>query len=72
MEKELQKIYDSEINVQIYSFWDAEWRVAVMVDGQWKHPSGYDIVSHRDIIPALQDAIKEHLPESKYAKDLLS
>lgn len=70
MEQELQKIYDSEINVQITSLWDAEWRVAVMVGNEWKSPSKYDICSLSEVITCLQDAIKEYLPESEYAKSL--
>ena len=70
MEQELQNIYDSEINVRIYNFWDSEWRVAVMVGQEWISPKGYDIVSLREIIPALQELIRLHFPESYYAKSL--
>ncbi len=70
MEDELQKIYDSEINIKISSFWDADWRVAIMVGEKWVTPENYDIVDLKDIIPALQDLIKKHLPQSEYAKSL--
>lgn len=60
-------MYDSEINVQIQSFWDAEWRVAVMVSDKWVFD--FDVVSIDEIIPELQSLIKKYLPESHYAKN---
>ncbi len=43
MKEELQKIYDSEINVRIESFWDAGWRVAIMVGDKWKYSTYFDL-----------------------------
>lgn len=65
-------MYDSEINVRIESFWDAEWRVAIMVHNKWVYATNYDIVDFDEIISGLQDLIKEHLPDSAYAKTLLA
>jgi len=70
MEEELKKIYDSEINVQIQSFWDADWYVAIMVGDKWVKPEKYDCCNLEDVIPALQELIKKHLPNSEYAKNL--
>lgn len=67
MKEELQKMYDSEINVRISSFWDAQWRAEIMVD-EWK--SDWDVVNLDQIIPALQELILKYLPDSKYAKEL--
>jgi len=41
-----------------------------MVGNEWKSPSKYDICSLSEVITCLQDAIKEYLPESEYAKSL--
>lgn len=70
MIEELQKIYDSEINIRIESFWDAEWRVAIMVNNEWKYPSEYDICSLEEVVPCLKELIKKYLPESEYAKSV--
>ena len=72
MIEELQKMYDSEINVQISSFWDGEWKVAVgdKVNGFY-YPK-FDYCSLDEVIPTLQDLIKIHYPNSKYAKNLLT
>lgn len=70
MKEELQKMYDSEINVNIKSFWDSEWQVSIMVGNVWFSTEDFDICSLDEVIPALQELIKKHLPESKYAKEL--
>lgn len=70
MEKELQKMYDSEINVQISSFWDGEWHIAIgdKMNGYF-YPE-FDYCSLGEVISSLQDLIKTHYPNSKYVKDL--
>lgn len=72
MEEELQKMYDSEINMQIGCFWDGGWYVALgdSVNG-FIRPE-WDSCELREIIPALQELIKEHYPNSTYAKSLSS
>lgn len=70
MEEELQKMYDSEINVQINSFWDGGWRVAI-----GDHVNGFirpdwDSCELHEVIPALQDLIRKYYPDSAYAKSL--
>lgn len=69
MEEELQKIYDSEINVRIQSFGDADWKPYIMVGERWVG-GNYDMCDLSEIIPCLQALIKEHLPDSEYAKSL--
>lgn len=71
MEKELQRIYDSEINVRIQSFWDGGFRVAVGDEMNGLHWPKWDSCEIKDIIPALQDLIREHYPQSAYARDWL-
>lgn len=72
MEKELKKIYDSEINVEIGSLWDGGWSVALgdYMNG-FKRPKWQYCELH-EVIPALQELIKEHYPNSTYAKNLAS
>lgn len=70
METELQKMYDSEINVQISSFWDGGWRIALgdRVNG-FIHPK-WDSCELHEVVSALQELILEHYPNSLYAKSL--
>ncbi len=70
MEQELKKIYDSEINVRIESVWDGGWYVYIgdSLNG-YKKPD-FDVCELHQIIPTLQDLIKEHYPNSEYAKTL--
>lgn len=71
LESELQLIYDSEINVRIESFWDGGWRVAVGDEMNGLHWHDGTLSSVADILPALQSLIKEHFPNSTYAKSLM-
>lgn len=70
MEKELKKIYDSEINVRVQSFWDGGWCVAVGDELNGLHWPKWDSCELKEVIPALQELIKEHYPNSTYAKSL--
>lgn len=70
MQKELQKMYDSEINVRISSFWDGGWYVMVGDDMNGFHRPKWDCCELHEVIPALQELIKEHYPNSKYAWSL--
>lgn len=70
LQKELKKLYDSEINVRIESFWDASWRVALgdSVNGyQWPE---WDFCELDEIVDALRELAKEHYPNSTYTKNL--
>jgi hypothetical protein len=65
LEEELQKIYDSEINISISSMWDAGFDLKLggelggfVEEGQ--------VRSVADILPWLQEAIAKHYPESQY------
>lgn len=70
MEEELRKMYDSEINVQISSFWDGGWSVALGDEmNGYKRPK-WQSCEIEEIIPALQELIKEHYPNSKYVREL--
>lgn len=72
MEHELKKIYDSEINIEISCFWDSGWQVRIgdSING-YKYPD-WDCCELDEVIPALQELIKKHYPESEYAKSLPS
>jgi hypothetical protein len=65
LQDELQKIYDSEINVSISWMWDAG--IDVKLGGEM---NGFlaegNVKTVNDILPWLQKAIAEHLDESTY------
>jgi len=61
LEEELQKIYDSEIHVDIGWLWDGGIDVSVgdlEVKGH--------VATVAEVLPWLQDAIAKHYPDSKY------
>jgi hypothetical protein len=66
---ELQKIYDSEINIQIGWFWDGGIEVRLGDD-----MNGYlaeeNIKTVAEIVPWMQEAIGHFYPESSYASSL--
>ena len=65
LEQELQKIYDSEINVSISSMWDAGFDLKLGRElGGFVEEGQVRIVA--DILPWLQDAIAKHYPKSQY------
>jgi hypothetical protein len=66
---ELQKIYDSEINVRISSFWDCgiEVRLGDEMNG---FQAAETVKSVADILPWVQEAIAHFYPESIYAASL--
>ena len=65
---ELQKIYDSEINVRISWLWDGG------IDVRLGDDNGYlaeeNVRSMREIVPWLQEAIAHFYPHSAYAASL--
>lgn len=71
LEQELKKIYDSEINVHLDSFWDGGWHIQVGDNMNGFHDAGYGY-SIEEVIPTLKELIKQHYPQSDYAKSLLS
>jgi len=66
---ELQKIYDSEINVHISWFWDCgiDVRLGDDVNGFLAEES---VASVAEILPWLQEAIAHFYPTSTYAASL--
>ena len=66
---ELQKIYDSEINVEIGWFWDGgiEVRLGDRMNGYLAEET---VRSAIEIVPWLQEAIAHFYPESEYADAL--
>jgi len=67
--KELQKIYDSEINVSISSFWDAgmEFRLGDESNG-WKWQK--DFWNFEEGMKELIEAIKKFYPNNDYVKEM--
>jgi hypothetical protein len=61
LETELQKIYDSEIHLEIGWMWDGG--IDIKVGGG--EVSGY-VKTVAEILPWIQSAIAEHFPDSKY------
>jgi hypothetical protein len=72
LESELELIYASEINVRLETFWDGGWRVAVGDEMNGLHWYDGPVSDVAAILPALQSLIKEHYPESSYAKSLMA
>lgn len=66
---ELQRIYDSEINVEIAWLWDGgiDVRIGDKMNG---YLAEENVRSLSDIIPWLQEAIAHFYPESQYAASL--
>ena len=65
MEQELQKMYDSEINVAISWFWDGGIDVKLGHEMTGFKAEG-NVASVAEIVPWLQAAIAEHYPTSVY------
>jgi hypothetical protein len=69
MEEELQKIYNSEINVEISWFWDSG--VAIKLgDPMNGYVAQTEVKTMADVIPWLQRAIATHCPDSTYIKNM--
>ena len=66
---ELQKIYDSEINVEISWFWDGDIDVR-LGDRLNGFLTETNVPQVADILPWLQEAIAHFCPDSTYAKGL--
>jgi hypothetical protein len=66
---ELQKIYDSEINIRIGWFWDCgfELRIGDEMNGFLAEET---VASVSEIVPWLQEAIAHFYPTSTYAASL--
>lgn len=71
MQEELQKIYDSEINISISWSWDGGIDLKL---GHEMHGSKFDeegaVDKVEEIIPWLQKNIKKHCQGSTYVKNL--
>ena len=69
LEKELQRIYDSEINVRIGWLWDGgvDVRLGDEVNGFLAEEN---VPSITEIVPWLQEAIAHFYPDSTYATSL--
>ena len=70
LQKELERLYDSEINVYLQSFWDAEWSVALGDEINGFHKTEWDITSIDEIVPTLRELARKYYPNSEYVKSL--
>lgn len=70
LEQELQKIYDSEINIEIRWFWDVgiDVKLGDEMNGYYAEASVRTVT---EILPWLQKTIHKHYPTSKYNLDRL-
>jgi len=66
---ELQKIYDSEINLEIGWFWDCGIKIR-LGDPMNGYLAEETVHSAFEIVPWLQEAIAHFYPESQYAEAL--
>jgi len=64
----LQKLYDSEINFEISTFWDAgfDWKLGDEMNG---YKDGGQVDSLGDAAIALAIAAVKHFPDSVFAKE---
>ena len=69
LENELQKIYDSEINVEISWFWDSGVTIK-LGDPLNGYRAQTEVGTMAGILPWLQRAIAKHYPDSTYIKSL--
>ena len=66
---ELQKIYDSEINIRISWLWDGG--IDVMLGDEVNgYEAAENVQSINEAVPWLQEAIAHFYPDSTYAKSL--
>lgn len=70
MKRELKKLYDSEINVRIDSFWDGGWRIMLGDEMNGYKNTRWDYCEMDEIVPALRELAREFYPESKYVWSL--
>ena len=69
--RELERLYDSEINAEISSFWDGGWTVKLGDKMNGFHFYGENTCyTFEDIIEELRDLAEEHFPNSTYVKNL--
>lgn len=70
MEKELKRLYDSEINVEISCFWDGGWyvRLGDEMNG-YKEPK-WDYCEIYEIKSAIRELALKHYPNSTYSENL--
>lgn len=66
---ELQKIYDSEINISITTFWDAGYKLKLGDEANGYNAEG-NVDTAEEIVPWFQKQIKLHYPKSKYVYEL--
>ena len=70
MEHQLEKIYDSEINVSISWFWDGGINLT-LGDEMNGYTAETSVETIAEIVPWLQNAIAKHYPRSQYNLDRL-
>jgi hypothetical protein len=69
LEGELQRIYDSEINIEIGWLWDGGITIK-LGDPLNGYQAGTTVPTVAEILPWLQRAIARHCPDSDYIKNM--
>ena len=67
---ELRRLYDSEINVQISSFWDGGWMVKLGDEINGFQRPDWDTCEIHEIAPAIRELARKHCPDSTYVRHL--
>lgn len=67
LEEVLAKLYKSELNCEVGSFWDGQWRVR-LGDSQNGFVATEDGLHLPEVAPWLIAAVQEHCPASEFAK----
>lgn len=67
---ELHKLYQSEINVRITSFWDGGWYVCLGDEVNGYQVPEWDCCDLDSIVPAIRELARVHYPNSKYTKGI--
>jgi len=63
-----QKVYDSEINFQVSTFWDGGFTIKMGDEmNGFKDKLGATVDTWEEVEPALHDLAIKHYPGSKYA-----
>lgn len=70
LQRELKKLYDSEINVQISSFWDGGWYVQLGDEINGFQKPDWDGCELKELVPAIRELAKKYYPNSQYVKHL--
>ena len=67
----MQALYDSEINFEVFSFWDAGWSVS-LGDNWGGYKERWNCKTWAEVETTLREKAIEHYPNSKFAAAFLT